>query len=272
MAVHTFGRTRPSAPRQDPIATARRQVGHDPTVAAASPGGWWAWLQALFAHAKGRLAGASLLLAGALFVEAAALWFFGDLAGEVMEGETQSLDQGVFQFLRSFASPSGDEFARLVSAMGSEVVALLLVVITAYFLVRRRWGAAVSLVLVTGGAQLLNDVLKDHFRRTRPVAVPSFIHAQTWSFPSGHAMVSAAFYLFLIYVGWRLLRGVGRWVWVLTLSALVLLIGLSRMYLGAHYLTDVVAGYAAGAAWTVAVILAGRALVVRRGASPLLMR
>jgi undecaprenyl-diphosphatase len=148
--------------------------------------------------------------------------------------------------------------------MGSEVVAALLLILTLYFVVRRRWGTAVSLVVVTAGAQLLNDVLKDHFRRTRPLAVTSFIGAQVWSFPSGHAMVSAAFYLFLVYVGWRLLRGAARWAWSATLLLLVVLIGLSRMYLGVHYLTDVVAGYAAGTAWMVAVVLAGRALTVRR--------
>jgi undecaprenyl-diphosphatase len=239
-------------------------VEHDPTVAAAPAGGWAAWLRALLTRAKGRLAGASLLLIGGFLVAAGALIFFGDLASEVMEGDTRAVDEGLFHALRSVASPGLDEFARLVSAMGSEVLAVLLVVLTIYFIFRRRWGAAVSLVVVTVGAQLLNNVLKDHFQRTRPSEVASFIKAQAWSFPSGHAMVSAAFYLFLVYVGWRLLRGVARAVWSGALVLLILLIGLSRLYLGAHYLTDVIAGYTAGTFWTVTVIVAGHLLTIRR--------
>jgi undecaprenyl-diphosphatase len=239
-------------------------VEYDPTVAAASPSGWRRWLGYLLTRAKARLAEVSLALLGALLLEGVALAFFGNLADEVAEGETQALDESSFHFLRGFASPGLDALARLVSAMGSEVVAALLLILTLYFVVHRRWGTAVSLVVVTGGAQLLNNVLKDHFRRTRPLAVTSFIGAQVWSFPSGHAMVSAAFYLFLAYVGWRLLPGAARWAWSGALMLLVLLIGLSRMYLGVHYLTDVVAGYAAGTAWMVAVVLAGRALAVRR--------
>ena len=237
----------------------------DPVVSAAPAGGWRTWFRSLVATAKGRLAGASALLLATLLLDAAALALFGHLADEVMEGETKAVDTSLFLYFRSIASPGLDELARLVSAMGSEVVGLLLVVLTAYFVMVRRYGAAASLVLVTAGAQLLNDVLKDFFRRPRPIESTSFIRAQVWSFPSGHAMVSAAFYLFLIYVGWRLLHGAARWVWAGVLVTLVLLIGLSRMYLGVHYLTDVIAGYAAGAAWTAAVIAAGRLLALRRG-------
>lgn len=240
-------------------------VDQEPVVATGSGAAWTAWLRHLLTAARGRLAGAGALLLGALVVGAAALWLFGAVADEVTEGETAVLDQGVASALRGVATPSLDEAARLVSALGSEVVAVLLVVLVGYFAWRRRWGAAASLVLITVGAQLLNNVLKGHFRRPRPAPLTGLIPAQAWSFPSGHAMVAAAFYLFLAYVGWRLLRGPARWAWTALLVTLVLLIDLSRLYLNAHYLTDVVAGNAVGLAWTAAVVGAGNLLALPRG-------
>ena len=243
-------------------------VDQDPVVATGGGAAWRAWLRQLLTAARARLAGAAALLLGALAVGAAALALFGALADEVTEGETAAVDQGVAAAFRGTASPSLDELARLVSALGSEVVAVLLVALVGYFGWRRRWGAAASLVLVTVGAQLLNTVLKDHFRRPRPAPLTGLIPAQAWSFPSGHAMVAAAFYLFLAYVGWRLLRGPARVAWAGLLVVLVLLIDVSRLYLSAHYLTDVVAGNAVGLAWTAAVVGAGNLLALRRRPSP----
>jgi undecaprenyl-diphosphatase len=92
------------------------------------------------------------------------------------------------------------------------------------------------------------------------------IQVSGFSFPSGHAMVSAAFYLFLAYLAWRYLRGPARAICIGALILLVGLIGLTRMYLGVHYLTDVVAGYLAGFFWTDGVVLAERWLEARRSA------
>jgi undecaprenyl-diphosphatase len=162
--------------------------------------------------------------------------------------------------LQQLRSPLADTLMQGLSLMGSEAVAVLLPVMLVALGFARRYGAAASLVLVVGGAQLLNNVLKDVFERTRPAPVASFIPAQQFSFPSGHAMVAAAFYVFLAYLGWRLLRGRWRYLFAGTLLLLVLLIGISRLYLQAHYFTDVVAGYVAGFLWTDAVILGGRFL------------
>src|SRR5207248_2756681 len=137
------------------------------------------------------------------------------------------LDDATLAMLRRFASPTLDLLAWGASLLGSEVVLVLGVVLLLVFGWQRRWGASVGLVLTTGGAQLLNDVLKELFHRTRPAAVAvGLISAQQFSFPSGHAMVSAAFYFYLAYLAWRLVRGVWRPILVACLVGLVLLIGL----------------------------------------------
>jgi undecaprenyl-diphosphatase len=251
-------------PPAEPPGPPGPPVHREPVVAAGGGAEWAAWLRYLLTAARGRLAGAAALVLGAVLVSAAALGLFGALADEVTEGDTAAVDGAVVAALRSRASPSLDEAAQLASAMGAEVVAVLLVALVGHLAWRRRWGAAVSLVVVTVGAQLLNTVLKDHFRRPRPAPVAGLIPAQAWSFPSGHAMVAAAFYLFLVYVGWRLLRGPARVAWAGTLLALVLVIDLSRLYLSVHYLTDVVAGNAVGLAWTAAAVGAGHLLALRR--------
>jgi undecaprenyl-diphosphatase len=209
------------------------------------------------------LAAGAVLLA-CLAAIAWALLTFGELADEVAEGETRALDEGVLAFLRRGQSPPLDAAARVFSLLGSEIVAVLLVALLVAWGWRRRWGPALSLLAVTGGALLLNNVLKDHFQRARPAPVFGLVPAQHWSFPSGHAMVAAAFYLFLAYVAWRRLRGCWRLVGVAALVVVVALIGWSRLYLGVHYLTDVLAGYCAGAAWAGSAMLAHRLLAARR--------
>jgi undecaprenyl-diphosphatase len=212
---------------------------------------------------EARIAGVSLLLVTVFGLLGAALWTFGEVADEMAEGETQALDERVLALLRQRESPALDAAAYAASWAGAELVALLLVALLVWLGWRRRLATAAQLLLVTGGAQLLNNVLKDHFQRTRPAPVPALIPAQEWGFPSGHAMVAAAFYAFLALYAVEVLHGWWRGAAVTTLVAIVLCVGLSRMYLGVHYLTDVVAGYAAGLAWTTAVVLAGRLLPAR---------
>jgi undecaprenyl-diphosphatase len=137
------------------------------------------------------------------------------------------------------------------------------VVLLGLFLWQRRWGAAVMLLLVSGGVLLLNNILKSTFHRARPAQVAALIAAQQYSFPSGHAMVGAAFYTYLAYLCLRLVHGVWRFVLIAGLVVLVLLIGAARIYLQAHYLSDVIAGYIAGFVWADAVIIGSQLLVTR---------
>lgn len=255
-----------------------RAVRRDPLAAAGPSQAWGRWARLLVTTAKGRLAAAPVLLIGAFAVEAGALWSFGRLAGAVAnaEGGIPRVDAAVLAWLGDRSSPALDRAAFVASALGAEVIMPLLVLLLALFAWQRRWGAAVSLVVVTIGAQQLDTVLKGAFQRVRPHPITGplveMMPAQAWSFPSGHAMVAAAFYLFLAYVAWRALSGgdrvarIGRAAGVTALVVLVGVIGLSRLYLGVHYLTDVLAGFAAGASWAGAVAAAGLALAVpRRG-------
>jgi membrane-associated phospholipid phosphatase len=236
----------------------------DPSVARASSATWWAWVCWLVTRGRERLAALGLTLVAGFVVGLLVLYAFAHLADEVMEHETQQLDNLVLHTLRQFSSPPLDALAYFVSFLGSEVVVVLLVALVLGLALHGRWGAATGLVVTTLGAQLLNNFLKEWFHRIRPAPVDWAIAAQVWSFPSGHAMVSAAFYLFLAYLGWRVLHGRERVIFAAGLLGLVVAIGLSRLYLGVHYLTDVVAGYAAGFLWTDAVIIGAHVLGQRR--------
>jgi undecaprenyl-diphosphatase len=191
------------------------------------------------------------------------LYLFAWLADQVLDQETLALDLATLAFLQRFSSPQLTTAAQLISLLGSEVVWVIAAVLLAWFAWHRRWSSAISILLVAGGAQLLNDVLKAFFHRTRPEPVTGLISAQAFSFPSGHAMVSAAFYFYLAYLAWRFVHGWWRFALIVGLVLLVLLIGLARLYLEVHFLSDVIAGYLAGFLWTDTVILANQALHAR---------
>jgi undecaprenyl-diphosphatase len=242
----------------------RFEPGSDPTVDARSPTGWRDWLLQLAQQERARLAEFGVILAAGFVASAVLLYLFAWLASEVLEQDTHTADLATLQFLQQFSSPQLTLLAEFFSLMGSETVAIIAVVLLIVFLWQRRWGAAVSLILVVVGAQVLNNILKDAFQRERPTPVTGLISAQQFSFPSGHAMVAAAFYLFLAYMAWRLLRvNWQRGLMVASLVLLVLLIGLSRLYLEAHYLTDVIAGFIAGVLWAETVIFGGHVLTTR---------
>jgi undecaprenyl-diphosphatase len=252
-----------STPQLDPVGQHPAKQQLDPAVDATSERQWRRWATQLGYYDQQRVA-AFGVVAGIGFVAAiVALSTFAWLANEVLGQATLQLDDATLADLRNFSSPGLDVLATIVSLFGSEVVAGVGLVLLVVFGWQRRWGAAVLLVVVTGGAQLLNDILKELFHRTRPEPLGGLIDAQQFSFPSGHAMVSAAFYFFLAYLVWRLVHGWQRGLLAAGLIVLVMLIGLARLYLGVHYLSDVIAGYVAGFLWTDAVILASQLLTLR---------
>jgi undecaprenyl-diphosphatase len=154
------------------------------------------------------------------------------------------------------------EAIRVVGAPGSlAALALVSVAAAATLLVQRRWSAlAVWLVAVIGG-EALNLLLKDLFARPRPRFERPLVVETSYSFPSGQAMESLVVYGMLAYFAVLILSSSGKRVAVAVGAAvLVVLIGFGRAYLGAHYLSDVVGGFAAGGAWLGAAIAGWEAI------------
>ena len=195
--------------------------------------------------------------APSLFI-AGLLLFFALIAQEVLEGEPIAFDRWVMLALRHAADPSLPigprwlpEAARDVTALGGTVVlGILLLVVTGYLLAAgKRHAAWFVLATVLGGAAL-NSLLKLGFARPRPDIVTPLTKVLTLSFPSGHAALSAVCYLTLgVLLAQTQASRTLRIYFIATAMLLTLLVGLSRIYLGVHYPTDVLAGWCFGIAW-----------------------
>ncbi|MFG1393745.1 phosphatase PAP2 family protein [Xanthobacter agilis] len=189
---------------------------------------------------------------------ACALYAFVKIADEVMDHETGSLDRGILLALRdpnNLSDPLGppwfEEMMRDFTALGSTgVLTLLTVVVLLFLLMTRKRHAALLVALAVAGGTLLSQVMKWGFDRPRPDLVPHGMAVYTQSFPSGHAMLSAIVYLTL---GALLARTQARTrvkVFLLCVAAaLTVIVGVSRIYLGVHWPTDVLGGWMLGAGW-----------------------
>lgn len=213
--------------------------------------------------------GSVLLLA----LVVAAVWGLGELTDEVLEGATQGLDETVLLALRTegdLSDPIGppyvEEMARDLTALGGTVVIAGATLLAAgFFAMRRSYGSMLFLLAATGGGIALSSVAKGLFDRPRPDLVPHGSFVYTASFPSGHSMMAAVTYLTLGVLIARVLPQRRQKVYVLSIAAiLTVLVGVSRVYLGVHWPTDVAAGWLAGAAWAVLCVLVARVLS-RRG-------
>jgi membrane-associated phospholipid phosphatase len=178
--------------------------------------------------------------------------------GVATGGPLVRFDRSMAEILHTYASdaPGLTYFFHIVSILGSlEVLALVGVLVALALLVQRSWlTLAVWLVAVLGG-EALNLLLKDLFARPRPSFERPMVVETSYSFPSGQAMESLVVYGMLAYFTVLTLRSQrARAVSVGGAALIVVLIGLSRVYLGAHYVSDVVGGFAAGGAWLGAVV------------------
>jgi undecaprenyl-diphosphatase len=179
------------------------------------------------------------------------LRIFFELAEEVFtEQEFTLLDNALANELHAAATPAATSFLLIVTRLGSEVLWIVGIAVGIYFLLRReRLRLGVWIAALVGG-EALNWLLKQWFARARPQFDDPLAVALFYSFPSGHAMMSLIMYGLLAYFVW--LSTPHRWVRVLVTTALILLIlliGFSRLYLGVHYFSDVLAGFAAGGVW-----------------------
>jgi undecaprenyl-diphosphatase len=178
-------------------------------------------------------------------------WGFGGIAEDIIHRDPLvEVDVAVSQFLHAHAEPPFTAAMRMVSLEGSALILVASLGLGAAFAWRRRWSEFTMLVLAVGGGEVLNPVLKALFARQRPLFPDPLVTLTSYSFPSGHAMAAMIFYGLLVYF---IIRRVVSWRWrvlaVITGAVLILLIGFSRIYLGVHYLSDVLGGYAAGLVW-----------------------
>jgi len=207
----------------------------------------------------------SLLLLGALLVAVAAVFVFGWLSEEMLEGDTQRVDMFVRTSVHQHATPGLTRLMEAFSFLGSvgTITSLCLVILAALlYLRRRRMAALLGITMI--GMVVLDEALKLSFHRPRPVAffgpTPS-----SYSFPSGHAFGALCFYGVLAAILAPRVRGrIAKWAVWSAAVLLIAMIGFSRIYLGVHYPSDVVAGYAAGAVWVAAIGFLDRFLGVRR--------
>ena len=201
------------------------------------------------------------LLAGALLVLGGLLSFL--LVAHLFDrGFVRALDARIMLSLRDPANlsdaigpPWFEGVVRDISALGSiAVLALLSLAVISFLLIRRQFHAALLVLAAAGGGALLMGGLKEAFDRPRPRIVPHlFGEVATPSFPSGHAMAAAAIYLTLAALVARMVEDRRSKVFVVSVAlVLALLVGFSRVYLGVHWPSDVLAGWTAGLSWAVA--------------------
>ena len=202
-------------------------------------------------------------------VLAAGTWGMVELVDEVFEGETREVDERLIMAMRSADDPGDplgpgwfEEGMRDLTALGSMAVLLLLSATVAGFLgLRGQWHSVWLLVGSLAGGLGLTLLLKDYFGRPRPELVPHLHDVITASFPSGHALLAAVFYLTL---GALLARFVvERRVKIYMVGVgvgITGVVGVSRVYMGVHYPTDVLAGWTLGLMWAVACWLVARQL------------
>jgi undecaprenyl-diphosphatase len=196
---------------------------------------------------------------GALLFAAVALIMIGGfgfalLADEVMEGGTQQVDDAILLWMNRHASPALTGFALDFTALGSWVVVWMVTIVASVFLwsSRHRWSVALLWISILG-ADALSMALKAAFDRPRPHLFAWRVpYAGLSSFPSGHSLTAMVAYSTLAYLSARLAPTRFQRRFIIVFAAiLIACVGLSRMYVGVHYPTDVLGGFALGLAWAV---------------------
>ena len=205
----------------------------------------------------------------ALAVIAGGVALFVELADDMGEADGRAFDRAVLDGLRPHADPRDawgptwvEEAMLDVTALGGiAVLVLFAIAVMGFLLIQRKHLSAVMLPIGLAGGVTLSEVLKDAFQRDRPPAEFAAVETINASFPSGHALLATVFYL---TVGVMLARTMARKrvkAYVIGAALLLaVLVGSSRIYLAAHWTTDVLAGWSLGAAWAMACWLAAYAI------------
>lgn len=194
----------------------------------------------------------------ALFIVIFGTWIFIEISDEVIEGSTQDFDEMVLTTLRqgeTYEIPRGPEWLEssvrdITSLGGGTILILLTFTVFGYLLLQKNYKMAFLFFFAIAGGALIGFYLKDVIARERPTIVLQLYPASNPSFPSGHSMMSVVFYLTLGALLARIQQRRIIRIYIISISLfLALLIGLSRIYIGVHYPTDVLGGWSIGLAW-----------------------
>ncbi len=208
-------------------------------------------LEALTTWAGSLLGALGIFLVAGVIVAALLTWVFTELAERVMAGGTQAFDEAVLRWMSAHHTTALTGAMLEITTLGTGTVVMMVVCVAALFLtLTKHKYSALLLLVATAGGLLLDMVLKLQFNRARP-------HVFIWgtqvfgsSFPSGHAMGATVTYSTVAYLAARLHRRAwARWLTMSVALLVILLIGVSRIYLGVHYPSDVLAGIIMGLAW-----------------------
>ncbi len=207
-----------------------------------------------------RFARAELAAVAALMVAGLGVLTFVGIADAIVEQE-DGVDHAVLESLRVAGDPTAtvgpawlhQAAVELTSLGDTWILITLAVVVVGFLLMQRKPGHALLVAGALGGGTLLSESLKNLFGRDRPEAAYRIVEATSESFPSGHAMLSAVTYLTLGVLLARILERRRLKIYSLAVAAaLTFIVGLTRIYLGVHWLSDVIAGWSLGAAWAMA--------------------
>lgn len=216
-----------------------------------------AGMESIVVRARQILQQSGRRLAFATVLFAVPLAIFVKLAEEVREREMIGFDSWLLLALRSQATTSWTMAMTAISFLGSTLmVTLVTIVIIGWLAAKRRVREALTVAFMIGGAAVINTLLKLSFQRQRPTILQALVSEQSFSFPSGHAMASAALACVVVYLAWQ---SKYRWLAVVLGVIYVGAVGLSRVYLGVHYPSDVVAGWCVSIIWSYVVIVSFRA-------------
>ncbi len=208
-------------------------------------------MRASISRANTFLGGIGIFLICSFVIAAIATWLFGEIAETVVSGKTQAFDESVLRWLGAHHTKALDGAMLEITALGTGTVVMMIVGIAAMFLgfTRHKYSALLLLVATAGGL-VLNMVLKHFFNRPRPHVIVWGTNAVSSSFPSGHAMSATIVYTCVAYLAARLAQYKWqRWTVMFLAAVVIILISLSRLYLGVHYPSDVLAGAVIGLAW-----------------------
>ncbi|MEN4011399.1 MAG: phosphatase PAP2 family protein [Chloroflexota bacterium] len=204
----------------------------------------------------------SYLIIGLVFI-LLNTWLFGALAEDIIRRDSLTLyDPYIGEWLLNHTSTAGDHIFYTITLLGSfSVVETVVIAFGLWLVLKKRWPQLVTLLTAVSGGTLLNLILKSMFSRPRPNFTNALYHETSYSFPSGHTMTAVFAYGIIAYLIASFVKN-SKWRVVLYAAAvlLALVIGLSRIYLGVHYLTDVLGGWAAGSAWLFSCILVTKTL------------